>query len=159
MRAQAVFILALFAVALQGCGGGGVAGTYVLDESAMRETVRAQAMKDPTVFGPLENATGDEKAEIEKQLNAEVERQVASMKMELNLKDDGTYTVTGGMGGEKFAIKGTWTQDGDNLSFETTEKDGEKLEEPQKGTARIDGDTLFVKPEPGIPFEIAMKKK
>lgn len=136
---------------LVACGGaGGVVGKYALDKDSMIKASLEQAGA-----GKAEGADLDKMKQM-------ISSMVDSMKIELEIKSDNTFTTSATMpkmpgmdaGGVK-KTDGTWKQEGEEIVFTDVNEDGKKKDKPETKRAKYKGGVLSI--DAG-PMKIAMKK-
>jgi hypothetical protein len=132
-------------------GGGGVAGSYELDVDAAKKAAE-EATKKQMPEGLPPEAMEQARKMMDQMLN--------SMKMDFDVKADGTFAASMSMEmmGQKkdSSAKGTWKQSGDQVTFTTTEEDGKAKSPPDVKTATYKDGRLTVTEG---PMTIVLKKK
>ncbi len=136
-------LLSFVLVTLVGCGGGSsFEGDWSVDKEAMKEIMLAG----------MEAEAEGQPEEAKKMMQDMAASMVESMKMDLNLKGDGTFTVTSEMMGQTDSISGKWTESGGTIEMI------ENGDPTKKATARIEGGKLMVsfQGEQGAPDKLPM---
>ena len=160
MRHALVLTLAVLAVSLAGCGdnggagsGGGIVGTYSMDAADFLGKMEEMMLKQ---MGPmLEQMPAEEVAKMKEQMLSGVKE----AKVDLEVKADGTFKVSALMQGDTDVTTGTWTQEGDVVSFVETAENGEPKPDGQTIKATLKDGDLILKPDQEMPFDIIMKKQ
>jgi len=107
-------------------------------------------------MGPMLEQMPPEQVE---QMKKEMLDGMKDAKVDLEIKDDGTFMVTALMQGEDPDItSGTWTQEGDVITFVEAEENGKPKEDGQTIKATYKDGQLMLKPDEEMPFDIIMKK-
>jgi hypothetical protein len=57
----------------------------------------------------------------------QVRLMIGQMKIEMVIKEDGTFTADGNAGTDSISSSGTWTFENDKITFKTTRENGEDL--------------------------------
>ena len=155
MRHVLVLTLAIVAVSLAGCGddaGGDVVGTYSMDAGDFLVKMEEMMLEQ---MGPmLAQMPPEEVAKMKEQMLAGTK----DAKVDLEVKADGTFKVTANMQGDPDITTGTWTQDGDIITFVETTKNGKPMEDGEIIKATLKDGDLMLKPDEEMPFDIIMKK-
>lgn len=139
-------LLSLVLVAVVGCGGGSsFEGEWSVDKEEMKSIMVAS----------MEKETEGQPEEMKKMMLDTASAMVESMKMDLNLKSDGTFTVTSEMMGQTETVTGTWTESSGTITMTENDKPS------NKATAKIEGGKLMVhfENDPGAPESLPMVRK
>lgn len=151
MRTLAIIAAALL---LAACGSPEGAGTYVVDADAMGQEIERQVGK--MLEGQLGRLTGIAKDAPNEAKEAARERLRERFPFEAVLADDGTFVMR--ERGET-AASGTWTLEAGKLTLVVTEGYGKALWRPRTITGSYDDGRIRFRPEPGLPFDIVMRRK
>ena len=88
-----------------------------------------------------------------------VKTRAAAMTMSLELKADGTFSVTGQFGPEAMTAAGTYKVDGEKITVTTTEEDGEAKEEPETFVGTLKDGRVVMRPKENMPFDMVLVKQ
>ncbi len=139
-------LLSFVLVAVVGCGGGSsFEGEWSVDKEAMKSIMIAS----------MEAETEGQPEEMKTMMRDTVSSMVDSMKMELHVKDDGTFVVTTEMMDQSETTNGTWTESAGTI---TMIEDGQP---DNKATAKIVDGKLMVhfENDPEAPDQLPMIRK
>lgn len=157
MRNASLLTLLVLAVALTGCGndsgGSSIVGTYSLDASAFLAQMQQMMEKE---MGEMLAAMPEEQVE---KMKAEMLEESRGTKVDMEIKADNTWTGTAITKGKTEVTSGTWSRDGDTIAFTSTHEDGKKKDKPDVMTGTIEGDSIRVRPDEDMPFDMVLKRK
>lgn len=132
---------------------GGIVDTYILDKEKMLPAFEAMMLEQ--IEESLEGLTEEERAVKIARAKESAKGFLDRMDFEVNLLDDGSFTVMG----ENVDVRGTWEVDGEQITITTTYEDGTELDEPKIRPGRIvDGDIYF-RPDETMPFDLILTRK
>ena len=140
----------LVALLLAACGGGGIEGSYEMDENAVRAAAMEWLSKNPL-------PPGTSREVFDKQLEEAIEAQMAERTMALELKPDGTYVLAVRMGAESTEVKGTWKREGPKLTMVTTHENGEERKDPDSVEAEYADGRITLREK--MEYPLVFKKK
>jgi hypothetical protein len=115
---------------VEGSKDSGVAGTYVMDEEAVRAAAKEWIMQNPV-------PPGMSAEQFEKMLEDRIDADIARRSIALTLKPDGTFVFAVKIGEESMDSGGTWTHEGSRLTLLTTRESGKEKSPPSEFTAEI----------------------
>lgn len=114
-RSLLTFALAALAFFLAGCGGSSYEGDWTVDAAELKSIMLAEMEK--------EAAADDTMTEDMKKMMTEMAASMAeSMKMNLTIKPDGTFTVSTEMMGQTDTVSGTWKAENGGITLTDTEE-------------------------------------
>ena len=151
--------LALLALPVAGCGNdsggsgdGGIVGTYSMDAADFLENMEKMMLEQ---MGPMLEAMPPEKVEERKK---EMLAGMKEARVDLKVNADGTFRVDAKMQGDTDVVTGTWTQEGDVITFVEKEENGKPKADGETIKATLKDGNLLLKPDQEMPFDLIMKK-
>jgi hypothetical protein len=81
------------------------------------------------------------------------------VKVDLEIKADGTWTTTGTMMGSSLDEAGTWKRDGEKLTVTMTMQDGKPPEKSRTVVGSYRDDGIVIRPGEHMPFDLHMIRK
>ena len=113
-RSLIALLLASLTFLLAGCGGSSYEGDWTVDAAELKSIMLAQMEK--------EAAADDTMTEDMKKMMTEMAASMAeSMKMNLTIRPDGTFTVSTEMMGQTDSVDGTWKAENGGITLTDTE--------------------------------------
>lgn len=148
--------LALLALPLAGCGndsgGNGLVGSYSMDGADFLQKMEEMMLEQA---GPMLEQMPPEQVEKMKEQMLEG---MKDSRVDMEIKADGTFEVKAKMQGDTDVITGTWSQEGDVITFIEKEENGKPKEDGETIKATMKDGNLLLKPDQEMPFDLIMKK-
>lgn len=134
----------------------GPAGSYSVDRAHLEQLITDLALKEILKNQPdADDAARKNYLEL---IRPKAREQAKLMTIDMVLRPDGTFDVSGEMSGDKMSAKGTWIEKNGTLTLTTTHEDGKKRETPEIQTGKYANGAILLKPD-DQPIEILLVRK
>lgn len=158
MLARKVLVVSLLALIAAVPAVAGIPGQYTLDKSDLKERVMALMQEEMAKQhgGEVPDAMLQQ---FKPMIETQAAQQAEQIQLDLEVRSDGSFTVTFASGGEPTTETGTWAADGDTITFTLPPEEGANDPASRTKMAVYQDDNIVMKASEDTPFDMVLKPK